>query len=80
MTPRLRRQSSREVLHALRTFGFEIVSMRGSHAKLCREVGGARQILTVPVHSELAPGTVRAIFGQACRFIPEADLRPHFYK
>ena len=80
MAPRLRRLSSREVLRALHVFGFEVVSMRGSHAKLRREVGGARQILTVPVHNELAPGTLRAIFRQASRFVDEEDLQPFFYK
>jgi predicted RNA binding protein YcfA (HicA-like mRNA interferase family) len=76
---RLRRLSSREVLGALHDFGFEVVSLRGSHAKLRREVDGARQILTVPVHRELASGTLRAIFRQACRFVPEDELRPYFY-
>ena len=80
MTPRLRRLSAREVLAALGTFGFEVVSTRGSHAKLRRDLDdGTRQILTVPLHKELAPGTLRAVFRQAARFIPESDLRPHFF-
>ena len=79
MAARLRRLSSRDVLRALRDLGFEVVSLRGSHAKLCREVDGSRQVLTVPVHKELAPGTLRAIFRQACRFVPEEVLRPYFY-
>jgi predicted RNA binding protein YcfA (HicA-like mRNA interferase family) len=79
MGPRLRRLSAREVLRALQSFGFEVVSTRGSHAKLCRTVGGCRQILTVPVHAELPPGTLHAIFRQACRYVPEAELRPWFY-
>ena len=50
--PRLRRPTSREVLRILQGFGFEVVSMRGSHAKLVRmTASGERQILTVPVHS-----------------------------
>ncbi len=80
MAPRLRRLSAREVLAALGEFGFEVVSTRGSHAKLCRELdGGVRQILTVPLHRELAPGTLRAIFRQATRFVPEGELRPSFF-
>jgi len=35
--------------------------------------------LTIPLHPSLAPGTLQAIYRQATRFIPEADLRPHFY-
>ncbi len=78
--PRLRRLSSREVLAALGAFDFEVVSIRGSHAKLRRQSpDGVRQIITLPLHKELAPGTVRAIFRQATRFITEAELRPYFF-
>jgi len=77
---RLRRLSARQVLRILRAFGFSVVSTRGSHAKLKRETeGGPSQILTVPLHRELAPGTIQAIYRQALRFIPEPDLHPHFY-
>jgi len=78
--PRLRRRSARDILRVLRAFGFAVVSTRGSHAKLRREVeGGPPQILTVPLHRELAPGTIQAISRQAARFVPEEELRPHFY-
>jgi predicted RNA binding protein YcfA (HicA-like mRNA interferase family) len=61
MTPRLRRLSAREVLRALHGHGFEVVATRGSHAKLRRTApDGYAQILTVPLHNELAPGTLRA--------------------
>ena len=80
MSPRLRRLSGREVLAALGALGFEVVSTRGSHAKLCRELDdGTRQILTVPLHREPAPGTLRAIVRQATRFVPEDELRPWFF-
>ena len=77
--PKLRRLAGRDVLSILRGFGFQESSQRGSHVKLVREVEGARQVLTVPLHTELDPGTLRAIFRQAGRFITEEDLRPHFY-
>ncbi len=78
--PRLKRLSAREILKILHGFGFEVVSVRGSHAKLRREVEGASpQILTIPLHKDLAPGTVSAIFRQALRFVPESDLRPQFF-
>lgn len=60
-------------------FGFQQVSQRESHVKLVREVAGTRQILTVPLHTELDSGTLRAIFRQVSRFISEEELRPHFY-
>ena len=70
MSPRLRRMSAREVLRALTSFGFEVVSTRGSHVKLRRvSKDSVLQILTLPLHRELAPGTLRAIYRQACRYI-----------
>ncbi len=77
--PKLRRLAGRDVLTILQGFGFQQISQRGSHVKLVREVAEARQVLTVPLHSELDPGTLRAILRQASRFIAEQDLRPHFY-
>ncbi len=81
MSPRLRRFTSRGLVAALRSVGFEVVSTRGSHAKL-RRIGpdGARQTLTVPVHEDLAPGTVAAIFRQLCRYIAEQDARRLFFR
>jgi predicted RNA binding protein YcfA (HicA-like mRNA interferase family) len=77
--PRLRRLSGDELIRILGSFGFEIASQSGSHAKLLRERDGQRQILVVPRHRQLDTGMCRAIFKQACRFIPEDELRPHFY-
>ncbi len=77
---RLRRLSARQVLRILQDFGFAVVSIRGSHAKLrCEIEGGPSQIMTVPLHRELAPGTIRAIYQQASRFIPVELLRARFY-
>jgi predicted RNA binding protein YcfA (HicA-like mRNA interferase family) len=81
MTPRQRRLSGREVVRALHALGFEVMSTRGSHAKLCRTpLRGGRQLLTVPIHKELATGALPAIYRQACRFVPESSLRPHLFR
>lgn len=81
VAPRLRALGARDVLRALAAFGFEVASVRGSHVKLRRvTASGQVQILTVPHHRELAPGTVRAIYRQACRFVPEEELRPRFFR
>ena len=78
--PRLRRLSGDDVVAILGRFGFRVHAQRGSHVKLRRvTAGGSRQTLTVPRHRELDTGTLQAIFRQASRFIPEDDLRPHFY-
>jgi len=80
LSPRLKRLSGSEVVDIMHTFGFEIHSQRGSHVKLRRiGVKGERQTLTIPLHSELDVGTLRAIVRQAARYIPEAELRLHFY-
>ncbi|MBN8733156.1 MAG: type II toxin-antitoxin system HicA family toxin [Acidobacteria bacterium] len=73
---KLRTLSGDEVVAILREFGFVPVSQRGSHMKLRRVVGqGQTQSLTVPRHRELDRGTLQALFRQACRFIPEEELR-----
>ena len=77
--PKLRRLAGRDVLTILLGFGFLQVPQRGSHVKLVREIAETRQVLTVPLHDELDPCTLRAIFRQASRFISEQALRPHFY-
>ena len=78
--PRLRRLSSRDVLRILHGFGFEVAARRGSHAKLVRiSPGGARQILIVPLHGNLATGTLHAIYRQSARLEPSVDLRRAFF-
>jgi predicted RNA binding protein YcfA (HicA-like mRNA interferase family) len=77
---RLRRLSGREVVRVLRSFGFELQGIKGSHAKLRRvTTGGQTQTLMVPLHDELDRGTLRAIFRHASQYIAEGDLRPWFY-
>jgi predicted RNA binding protein YcfA (HicA-like mRNA interferase family) len=81
MSPRLRRLSSRELVRALRGVGFELVSTRGSHAKLRRaDADGTVQTMTIPLHKEIAPGTLRAIYRQAAKLVPESRLRSLFFR
>ncbi len=76
MSPKLKRLSAREVLRALGSFGFEVVSTRGSHAKLRRELpNGKVDILTVPLHKNFDVGTIHGIFRKASRFISESELK-----
>ena len=76
MTPRLKTQSGRDVVRALRQAGFEVERTRGSHATLSRRAStGEKQILTVPLYKELAPGTLHAIYRQALKFVPPSRLR-----
>ncbi|MDA8359601.1 MAG: type II toxin-antitoxin system HicA family toxin [Actinomycetota bacterium] len=48
-------------LAALAEVGYEEVSQRGSHVKLRRD----ERTVIVPLHRELAPGTLRSILRQA---------------
>ena len=81
MPPRLKRLSAKDVLRGLESFDFKVVATRGSHAKLRRvKENGDRETLTVPLHKELDAGTLRAIYRQAVRFVPEAELRERFYR
>lgn len=72
--------SGREVVRILLQFGFTVASQRGSHIKLQRTLDhGSRQTMTIPDHDELDRGTLHAIYRQASRYIPESDLKQHFY-
>ncbi|MEM0023829.1 MAG: type II toxin-antitoxin system HicA family toxin [Thermofilum sp.] len=78
--PRLKVLSGREVVKILSRFGFTIISQKGSHVKLRRILpDGTKQSLTIPLHEELDKGTLKAIYRQALRFIPEEELKPYFY-
>ena len=78
--PRLRRLSSGDVLRILHRFGFAVSGQRGSHAKLVRiSPGGERQLLVVPLHRNLATGTLHAIYRKAMRLVPSVELRPVFF-
>ncbi len=74
--PKLRRISGAEVISVFEGFGFELVSSRGSHAKLRRFVGDTKHTLTVPTHSELDTGNLRAIIRHVTAYIPEPELVP----
>jgi predicted RNA binding protein YcfA (HicA-like mRNA interferase family) len=80
MSRRLKTLSGRQVSAVFVRLGFVVVATRGSHCKLRRVLpSGERHTLTIPLHASLAPGTLLAIYRQACRFVPESELQPHFF-
>lgn len=80
MSPNLKRMSGSQVVAVFKKLGFEKQKQVGDHAKLVRLAPtGERQVLTIPLHSELDTGTLRAIVRQAARFVSESELRAHFY-
>lgn len=60
-----RRYSAKEVLKAMRTFGFAKVSQKGSHIKLRGIRDGKLQTVIVPNHKQIAVGTFSSILNQA---------------
>ena len=62
---KLRRASGWEVIHVLERLGFEQVRQRGSHIVLKKKTTEGTVGCVVPLHRELAIGTLRGILRQA---------------
>lgn len=67
MSPRLPRISGEDA-GALERAGFQRVSQRGSHLKLRSDAG---RVVIVPLHRELAIGTLRSIIRQSAMTVDE---------
>jgi predicted RNA binding protein YcfA (HicA-like mRNA interferase family) len=63
--PKLPKVSGRKAIRALERLGFVQIRQRGSHAVLKRETEEGVTGCTVPVHDEIALGTLRSILKQA---------------
>ena len=63
--PELPRSSGNRTVAVLRTLGFEVARQRGSHIVLRRIVPGGKVGCAVPLHKQLAAGTLREILRQA---------------
>ncbi|MBN1423314.1 type II toxin-antitoxin system HicA family toxin [Candidatus Fermentibacteria bacterium] len=63
--PELRRVSGREAIRALERLGFVRARQRGSHVILRRKRPEGDVGCAVPLHRELAIGTLRGILRQA---------------
>jgi len=78
--PKLKILSGEKVIKIFLSFNFIVAAQKGSHIKLARVLpAGIRQTLTIPNHQELDRGTLRAIYRQALRYVPENELKNHFY-
>ena len=53
-----------EIISALEKFGFHKVSQKGSHAKY-KKVGTPTRVVIIPLHYEVAKGTLKSIIEQA---------------
>ena len=63
--PKLRRVSGQEAVRAVERLGFEQVRQRGSHVVLKKQTPEGAVGCVVPLHRELAIGTLRGILRQA---------------
>jgi predicted RNA binding protein YcfA (HicA-like mRNA interferase family) len=71
MPPRLPRISGEEAITVLQRLGFVVSRQRGSHVILKKRISKEEEIgCVVPLHRELAIGTLRSILRQA-RITPE---------
>lgn len=57
--------SGEDVIRALSRLGFSVVRQRGSHAILRKDTETGAIGCSVPVHKELALGTLRGVLKQA---------------
>jgi predicted RNA binding protein YcfA (HicA-like mRNA interferase family) len=69
------------VISILEQFGFVLIATKGSHYRLRRMVGIVEQSISIPVHGNrsLNLKTLRSIYRQARQYVPEEELRKHFY-
>jgi predicted RNA binding protein YcfA (HicA-like mRNA interferase family) len=65
LAPELRRVSGQDAIRALERLGFVQVRQRGSHVILKRRAPDGKVGCVVPLHRELAIGTLRGILKQA---------------
>jgi predicted RNA binding protein YcfA (HicA-like mRNA interferase family) len=63
--PKLRRVSGRQAIRALEELGFKQVRQRGSHVVLKKQTPEGAVGCVVPLHRELAIGTLRGVLKQA---------------
>jgi predicted RNA binding protein YcfA (HicA-like mRNA interferase family) len=61
MSPKLPVISGEELVRVLSKFGYVSVRQKGSHVRLRHSTEPQRQPVTVPLHTEVAPGTLRRI-------------------
>lgn len=78
--PKLKVLSGKNLLKIFSIFGFEKIDQHGSHVKIRRIGADGKETLTIPMHAEIDRGLLKQIFIQASRYIPEGELRMHFYK
>jgi len=65
MTPLLPVLSGKDMVKILRSKGFVKAGQKGSHVKMRKMTGNKVLTVIVPMHNELAPGTLKSILRQS---------------
>lgn len=65
MTPKLPVVSGDDLIRALGKYGYSVVRQKGSHVRLRHPSDPQRLPVTVPLHPEIAFGTLRRILRDA---------------
>ncbi|MST04402.1 MAG: type II toxin-antitoxin system HicA family toxin [Candidatus Pacebacteria bacterium] len=76
--PKLRNLSGKKLVSIFESFGFAVLSQKGSHIKMFRFNLGEKQILVIPNHLSIAKGTLKAIYNQAVQYIAEEKIKKRF--
>jgi predicted RNA binding protein YcfA (HicA-like mRNA interferase family) len=71
MSPKLPVLSGADLIRALGKFGYATVRQKGSHVRLRHPSDPRRLPVTVPLHAEIAIGTLRRILRDATITIEE---------
>ncbi|MFA5791503.1 MAG: type II toxin-antitoxin system HicA family toxin [Candidatus Paceibacterota bacterium] len=80
MPNKLRILSGKEIVKFLEKSGFIEHSIHGSHVKLKRIINERTQTLVIPLHKEVAKGTLRDIYNQVFEYMPESlEVKSFFF-
>lgn len=73
--------SGRDLVGMLGRFGYEVLRQDGSHIRLVSHYRGSPHHLTIPDHSELKVGTLRAILRLVAEYleITVAELQQELF-
>ena len=63
--PKLPRLSGKDLIKVLEKIGYVHLRTRGSHAIMKRQTAQGSKTIPVPLHKELAKGTLKSIMNQA---------------
>ena len=68
--------SGRDLIKVMSRLGYQVVRQRGSHARLKCMTASGEHAITIPLHVEIAPGTLNDILSRVALWkgIPKEDL------